>query len=193
MSIEKVLVSLVFPFILLFVGAWLSNWVIPKITQKWQNHQKALEIKTDIIQELIQLLMTILVNGDDYHKAKGEDKENLKKLNMKKEKKWLIRKCVIGSKLHAYFPDNKYGKKELHEYFSDVLASNFINYSLGKDLMIEPGEQPKANLHTWEGKRKYLLDKKAEFIQEILKIDAKKIAFFQGKNVHSEPKQAIQT
>ncbi len=156
------------------------------------NHQKALEIKTDIIRELIQLVMTILVNGDDYHKAKGEDKEKLKKLNEKKEKNWLIKKCVIGSKLHAYFPDNMYGGVKLHEYFSDVLAKQFIDYSLGKDLKIEPNECPEQDLNTWEGQSQCLLIKKAAFIQEILQIDSKDIAFLQGKKVHSESKQANQ-
>lgn len=194
MTICEVFKTYAFPLILIGVGALLTQWLIPNITQKWQNNQKALEIKTDIITELIQLLMTILVNGDDYYKAKEGDKENVKKTNEKMEKYWLIRKCVIGSKLHAYFPDNKHGKWELHDYFSEVLTNNFINYSLGNELLIEPDEPPTIDedLNTSEGKRDYLLRKKAELIQEILKIDAKEIAFLQGKNIHSESKQAIQ-
>ncbi len=184
MTISDVVETYIFPLLLIGIGALLTQRLIPSITQKWQNHQKALEIKTDLITELIQLVMTILVNGDDYHNAKGKDKTNVKKLNEKKEKYWLIKKCIIGSKLHAYFPDHMYEKIELHTYFSDVLARNFIGYSLGKKLMIEPNEKPKENLNTSKGKRKYLLDKKADFIQEILKIDAKEIAFLQGKNIH---------
>jgi hypothetical protein len=43
---------LVHPLLLLIVGALLSSWLIPSITQRWQNHQKELEIKTNLASQI---------------------------------------------------------------------------------------------------------------------------------------------
>jgi hypothetical protein len=51
-SFERLLSN---PFLLLIVGAIVSSLVIPSITSKWQdNHQKELEIKTDLVGRISQ-------------------------------------------------------------------------------------------------------------------------------------------
>jgi hypothetical protein len=34
------------------VAALLGSWLLPQITRKWQDHQKALEIKTGLVSEM---------------------------------------------------------------------------------------------------------------------------------------------
>lgn len=154
---EKLLESVFYPLILIVVGAFISNRLIPKITQKWQNYQKALELKTGIITELIQCLMEILGNGDLLHEeADPKNKDEILKNSKEKKLDWVIRRCVIGSKLHAYFPEEKYHDKELHDYFSKDLSGEFINYCFD------------IKLKDWKNKRVTLLDDKADFIKIIL-------------------------
>ena len=153
---------LVCPLIVLSLVALLSNYFIPKITQKYQNHQKVLELKTELITELINCIMEILGNGDLYHEEEDpNEKSEILKNAKKKKKYWVIKKCVIGSKLHAYFPKGEYKGKELHKYFSKDLTNKFIEYCLNEDM----------GLKDWEKEKEILLKDKEKIIEIILEKD----------------------
>jgi hypothetical protein len=49
------------PLTVLLVGALISGLLIPAFTRRWQNHQKALEIKTELVSELSKSIMGIIM------------------------------------------------------------------------------------------------------------------------------------
>jgi hypothetical protein len=101
-SFERLLSN---PFLLLIVGAIVSSLVIPSITAKWQdNHQKELEIKTDLVGRIGQS-----VNGAYF--AAEEVQNPVFNFTLSDYTKafqdWEMSSGMIGSQLRAYFPDSK--------------------------------------------------------------------------------------
>ena len=45
------------------VAALLVNWLIPQVTRKWQDHQKALEIKTGLVSEMSESVSGAVMTG----------------------------------------------------------------------------------------------------------------------------------
>lgn len=148
------------PFILLIIGAGISSLLVPWITRKWQLIQKALELKTEIITGIIDCIVTILENGGNLHKAKKESKDpdeisSLENNLKKKRKDWVRKSCIVGSKLHAYFPDKEF-HKELDELREKCITFCFENYE---------------NRQTEEREKEGLYVIKEELINKILKED----------------------
>lgn len=48
------------PLLLLVVGALISSYIIPLYTKAWQDHQKELELKTDLVSEISDATASIL-------------------------------------------------------------------------------------------------------------------------------------
>ena len=40
------------PLLLLLVGALVSSYLLPLLTQSWQNHQKELELKSALVSQI---------------------------------------------------------------------------------------------------------------------------------------------
>ena len=40
------------PLLVTVVAALLGSWLLPQVTRKWQDHQKALEIQTGLVSEM---------------------------------------------------------------------------------------------------------------------------------------------
>jgi hypothetical protein len=49
------------PLLLLVAGGIISGLLIPYITNQWQNHQKELEIKTDLVGRISESFTALLV------------------------------------------------------------------------------------------------------------------------------------
>jgi hypothetical protein len=103
-------------------GALISNFILPKITSKWQNHQKELELKVSLVnrinESVINILMDILYSKKTTKTAQEKEKSY---------REWEISKDLIQSQLYAYFPSqkiscdwNEYGKI-IEDFF--ILAS----------------------------------------------------------------------
>ncbi|MCP4369417.1 MAG: hypothetical protein GY797_15090 [Deltaproteobacteria bacterium] len=79
----------------------------------WQNRQKKLEIKVELVAEMSESVMSIIAKTDVIYKKTAEigtTQSNLKELKNeleKIEKDWKVGCCVIGSKIHAYYPKLK--------------------------------------------------------------------------------------
>jgi hypothetical protein len=74
-------------------------------TRRWQERERELEIKTQLVSEISELVMTTAMTA--YLFNLDENKENSSQHDElhRTYKRWRIETCVIGSKLHAYFPD----------------------------------------------------------------------------------------
>src|SRR5262245_28005345 len=90
------------PLTVLLVGALISGLLIPTFTRRWQNHQKALEIKTQLVSELSKSIMEIIMAIQFVHL----DAKSLTQADFDKAyRNWEIESAVVGTQLQAYFPD----------------------------------------------------------------------------------------
>jgi hypothetical protein len=47
------------PIVLLALGGLVSGWLVPRITQRWQDQRKALEVKADLVERVAQAVAAI--------------------------------------------------------------------------------------------------------------------------------------
>ena len=86
------------PMLLLIIGAIISSVIIPYYTRQWQDHQKELELKTNLSDEINKAISDILVSADYRISTPSND-------TVAVVKNWDISKAMISSKIKAYFSD----------------------------------------------------------------------------------------
>jgi hypothetical protein len=120
------------PLLLLVVGGTISGLLIPYITTQWQNHQKELEIKTDLLRRISGSFAAasiarenVLIAAEQRPVPDVTNKDFVNQMRnwtishhvtnkafVNQMRNWTISSAVIGSELSAYFPqnDNQIGK-----------------------------------------------------------------------------------
>jgi hypothetical protein len=88
----------------LIATALISNFLVPAITRRWQDHQKELELKTGFVSEISESVLDILLAIQFAEVAAGSQTQE--QYN-EAYRNWEKRKAVIGAKLRAYFPKNR--------------------------------------------------------------------------------------
>ena len=95
------------PLVVTVVAALLGSWLLPQITRKWQDHQKALEIQTGLVGE-----MSASVSGavaDSRFIAAGlvarssADPRAEQRAWNNLYRDWTTTSASIGARLRAYF------------------------------------------------------------------------------------------
>jgi hypothetical protein len=95
------------PLLLLVVGGAISGLLIPYITNQWQNHQKELEIKTDLVVRISGSVMSMII-AVQFAEMSGPSQQSQEEYN-KIFREWEISSAIIGSQIRAYFPANNLG------------------------------------------------------------------------------------
>lgn len=103
------------PLFLLFVGAIISGIFIPWFARRWQYKQKELELKTEIVSDITESMMKTIMTVSLFKTLPDQEVESMSDKNPQEElykiyKDWEVRGCMIGTKLHSYFPEKKKGK-----------------------------------------------------------------------------------
>ncbi len=100
------------PFVLLVIGALLTGLFVPFITRRWQDRQKELELKTNLVADMSQSVhtftMTLLFEGRRrrLHSAVETSEPLIRRTELEAAyQDWRVRSAVIGAKLEAYFRD----------------------------------------------------------------------------------------
>lgn len=96
---------------LLILGALISSLIVPWFFQVWQDYQKELEIKTDLVGKISEAVTRIVMStqfvllANNYNEIQTVEQHNelLNELN-DEYREWEISSAVIGSQLQAYFP-----------------------------------------------------------------------------------------
>jgi hypothetical protein len=89
------------PLFLLLAGAVLTGLLIPALTRRWQDRQKALELKTELIGEISESITEMVMAVQFVHLgATSMDQQRFDEAY----REWEARSAVIGTKLQAYFP-----------------------------------------------------------------------------------------
>ena len=95
------------PLLVTVVAALLGSWLLPQITRKWQDHQKALEIQTGLVSEMSQSVSSAVANsrfiaaGLIARSSANPGAEQSAWNNLYRD--WTTSGAAIGAKLQAYF------------------------------------------------------------------------------------------
>lgn len=90
------------PLVLLIVGAWLSGLLIPRLTQGWQDREKALEIRTQLVSAMSEDATHMMTSIQEVrrHPRATIDRDAFSRGFTQ----WSADSAVIGAKIQAYFP-----------------------------------------------------------------------------------------
>lgn len=164
------------PLLILVTGALLSGWVIPRVTRSWHTHQKALEIKTELVSELSKSIMEMIMAVQYARlKAVGQTQADFDAAYSK----WEIASSVIGTKLHAYFPQTLIPGvwESFSERITDFYAIEGVPLNerrkfeseLWKKLR-QPGTLPEDDAG-WLELKNAILRRKGQILQSILEAE----------------------
>jgi hypothetical protein len=176
------------PYLLLIATALISNFLVPAITRRWQDHQKELELKTGFVSEISESVLDILLATQF---AEVAARSQTHEQYAEAYRTWEKRKAVIGAKLRAYFPKTDLGQDwdQFGEIVSEVYAlsgtsdpaeraewlSNLKQYFGTDALDWQALANQELKKRAWFSLRQQVLRRKDALIQRILDT---KIVFF---------------
>jgi hypothetical protein len=99
--------GLAHPFVIAIVVAVLVNWLIPQFTRKWQDHQKALEIKTGLVSDMGESISDAVMTGRFIaaglvSRSSSDPRADQRAFN-DGYRAWTTSNASIGAKIQAYF------------------------------------------------------------------------------------------
>jgi hypothetical protein len=96
-----------YPLILLIIGALISGVLVAKLTNRWENNKKKLDIKVDIVSKMDETITHQIGNAvllvSQKKVSLGENAQNAHLENM--HKWYTLEAKGIESKLGNYFPE----------------------------------------------------------------------------------------
>jgi hypothetical protein len=187
MSLKKPLTTNIKDFLssqlgLLILGAIISSLIVPWFFQVWQDYQKELEIKTDLVgkisEDVTRIIMStqfvLLMNNLQHIQTVEQHKEVLDELN-EEYKQWEINSAVIGSQLQAYFPHTDLA----NEWGSLKVGSGSFSENVSRFYTLAVSVAPNSTRDIdFFDDRQNLLQQKDDLIQRIL---SSEMTSFSGK------------
>jgi hypothetical protein len=103
------------PLLVAVVGAILVYWLIPQLTRGWQNHQKILDVKTNLVKQMSQSVATTVMTGrfvtSGLIAQASSDPNATQRAFNDAYREWTTSSAAIGAQLAAYFPNSDIGSK----------------------------------------------------------------------------------
>ena len=90
------------PLVLLTLGALISSLLVPWFTRKWQDHQKALELKSALAGQIAESATSTIIRSLAVH---DEQRHHYSAAEVKAWRAWQIKSAAIEARLRAYFPN----------------------------------------------------------------------------------------
>lgn len=105
------------PFVLLVIGAAITSYVIPLLTRRWQDHQKELELKVDLVSQISESVHRIIMAIEplEFGSSYKEVLSNYSKAYLE----WQLKIAVIKAQIKLYFPKSEFNNK-LADFFTIV-------------------------------------------------------------------------
>jgi hypothetical protein len=119
---------------LLLVGVAFSAGFVPWITRYWQNKQRALDIRTDLVADMSKCVMRFVAQLEHLHSPResGQAPAALRSSESGQSNDILtqcysefhVKRCIIGTKLEVYYPKEVHGEKISKAWtnFADLLT-----------------------------------------------------------------------
>jgi hypothetical protein len=89
--------------VLLVIGAVISSYLIPSFTRRWQDHQKALEVRSDLASQIAGSATSSIITSDSIFVERG--KRHLSRADQKAWLTWQIQSEATEARLRAYLTD----------------------------------------------------------------------------------------
>jgi hypothetical protein len=150
LAVSETVSNLVFPLIILLVGAGVSGYFVPRILNAREERRKSLEVRTALVAEIADAVTSFLmaiqfadvvqrrvsmsrgIDPDAEESATEEagddsdifdDPEVRSSIEDANEayKTWEIESAIIGTKLTAYFPDSELNRRWA-EFSQDLIS-----------------------------------------------------------------------
>ena len=103
------------PLLAVLLTAALSGYVIPRITRRWQDHQKELEIKISFVEEISDAVLQFILAMQF-----AQRRISTQQAYDEAYRKWEVQRAVLTGKLRAYFRDQEIA--QAFESFSDAVS-----------------------------------------------------------------------
>ena len=103
------------PLLAVLLTAALSGYVIPRITRRWQDHQKELEIKISFVEEISDAVLQFILAMQF-----AQRRISTQQAYDEAYRKWEVQRAVLTGKLRAYFRDPAIA--QAFESFSDAVS-----------------------------------------------------------------------
>lgn len=163
------------PLTILLLGAAISGVLVPWLTRRWQNHQKSLEIKTDLVSELSKAIMQFVMAIQFAHlRSVSQTQADFDAAY----RDWEVQHSVLHTKLEAYYPNSEIPERwaGIAERLTDLYAlegaSSNENRTAGELALwkkLDGGDILPGNHPGWLQLKNAILEKKAAIIRDILK------------------------
>lgn len=105
----------VVPLIGVALTAVLSGYLVPRITRRWQDHQKELELKISLVDLINDAVLQFIV-AMQFAERKASTQEAFDDAY----RKWEVQRAVLEGKLSAYFDDASVSRD--FALFSDAVS-----------------------------------------------------------------------
>jgi hypothetical protein len=185
LAVGEVVRTLVFPLVVLLAGAAVSGLLIPAIARRREDHRKALEIKTELVGGISEVVTKFMMAIQFATlRAVSQEQEDYDEAY----KAWMIDSTVIGTKLNVYFPDDPIGSRwfaftERVESFYALTGVHdperlegqtralLARYSLEApdEVISVTGDVPAVDTRTWTLLRDAIGAEKSALIREVLR------------------------
>jgi hypothetical protein len=101
--LADVAATLAHPLLLLAVGAAVSSFLVPAVTRRWQDHQKELEVKVGLVDQISKAVAEFLIAIQFAElQAQSQSQEEFDDAY----RAWEVAQPTIGGRLQAYFPES---------------------------------------------------------------------------------------
>jgi hypothetical protein len=181
-SDEEIGVFFAHPLIVLITGAILSGLLFPIFTNRWQIHQKGLEIRIDLGGRMSQTVMGMIILIESKVVTKPFEEVNKAELN-KEYRKLRVDGAVIWAELESYFPneDKNFPKRETGKDWQKLLEEI---ESLYKDFV---ATEPAVGIdeERFKNWKKKILHKKFVIMQRVLNRPMPRFSLLPGFVVRS--------
>jgi len=103
-SVKEILSN---PLLLLIVGGLVTGLLIPYITTQWQNYEKELEIKTNLVSKISEYAtrMLMAIQFVEVSQSQGINGSLTNEEYDNEYRDWKINSDIMQSQINAYFPN----------------------------------------------------------------------------------------
>lgn len=103
------------PLLAVLLTAALSGYVVPRITRRWQDHQKKLEIKISLVEGVSDAVLQFIL-AMQFAEREVATQEAFDEAY----RRWEVQRAVLTGKLRVYFRDAMIAQE--FELFSDAVS-----------------------------------------------------------------------
>ena len=165
------------PFVLAVTTALITGWIVNGLTRRWQDRQKALEIRTELVSAMSESVIKAILAVDRAASQVGRERlakepgisptpsaeqvdDSFAEELRQSRSAWELESNVIGTKLEAYFPSQSRRHSE-----GSLTPAAWSDHARKLARWLADDRQRE----TWRDERTAILEGKGRLIQRVLR------------------------